>query len=83
MALLLLILSSIGMTAVLSRMHSTWAWIVTGMTGATALLLAQTPILSAFLHLSPLHWDDWMLIVAGGVITAALTALTFLQDKRS
>ncbi len=83
MALLVLILSSIGMTAVLSRMRSRWAWGVTSLTAVTALLLAQTPALSSFLHLSPLHRADWILVVAGGVITAMLTALTVFPGQRA
>jgi hypothetical protein len=40
------------------------------------LLLAQTPALTEFLHLALRHFDDWLLAIIAGAMTA--TALTLL-----
>ncbi|MEK6735164.1 MAG: cation-transporting P-type ATPase [Pseudomonadota bacterium] len=75
MALVSLITASVGITAVLSRMHSRTAWYIVMITIGLSLLLVQIPALSGFLHLVPLHIDDWLLAIAGGLMAAAFTLL--------
>ncbi|MEK7791856.1 MAG: cation-transporting P-type ATPase [Pseudomonadota bacterium] len=75
MALVSLIAASVGITAVLSRMHSRTAWCIVMITIGLSLLLVQIPALSGFLHLVPLHIDDWLLAIAGGLMAAAFTLL--------
>ncbi|MBK7492767.1 MAG: cation-transporting P-type ATPase [Nitrosomonas sp.] len=75
MALVTLIAASVGITAVLSRMHSRAAWYIVSLTIGLSCLLVQIPALAGFLHLAPLHVDDWLLAVASGMIAAALTLL--------
>ena len=75
MALVTLIAASVGITAVLSRMHSSAAWYIVSLTIGLSCLLVQIPALAGFLHLAPLHVDDWLLAVASGMIAAALTLL--------
>jgi Ca2+-transporting ATPase len=38
-----------------------------------SVLLVQTPLLAAFLHLRPLHLDDWLLALAGGLLASLLS----------
>ncbi|MCY2958878.1 MAG: cation-transporting P-type ATPase [Planctomycetota bacterium] len=68
MALVALSCASATMTAILSRL-GTWTAraIVLGTVGL-ALVLVQTPVLSHWLHLTPLHLDDWLLAIAGSVL---------------
>lgn len=75
MALVSLTAASVGITAVLSRMHSRTAWCIVMITIGLSLLLVQTPAFSGFLHLVPLHIDDWLLAIAGGLMAAAFTLL--------
>jgi len=41
---------------------------------ALSLLLVQTPGLAALMHLEPLHADDWMLAIAGGLLASLVSA---------
>ncbi|MBX9916658.1 MAG: cation-translocating P-type ATPase, partial [Nitrosomonas sp.] len=75
MALVTLTAASVGITAVLSRMHSRAAWYIVSLTIGLSYLLVQIPALAGFLHLAPLHVDDWLLAIASGMIAAALTLL--------
>ncbi len=75
MALAALTIASAGITAMLSRLRSRMAWCIVMITIGLSLLLIQTPALSKFLHLAPLHSDDWLLAMAGGLIAAAFTLL--------
>lgn len=75
MALVCLTTASAGITAMLSRMRSRTAWIIVIITIGLPLLLTQIPALAGFLHLAPLHIDDWLLAIASGMIAAALTLL--------
>lgn len=74
-ALISLIVASAGITAALSRMRTRATWYIITITVSLSLLLVQTPVLSEFLHLAPLHIDDWLLAIAGGIITAAFVTL--------
>lgn len=72
-----LIFASIGITAMLSRLHSSAAWLVAGLASGTAFLLIQIPSMSGLLHLQPLHLDDWLVAVA-----AAFLVCTPLLSER-
>jgi len=77
-----LIAASVGITAVLSRMHSSAAWYIVSLTIGLSCLLVQIPALAGFLHLAPLHVDDWLLAIASGMIAAALTLLGRVNGLR-
>lgn len=61
MALVTLITASVGIIAVLSRMHLHTAWYIVSGTSGLSCLLVQIPALAGFLHLAPLYVDDWLL----------------------
>ncbi len=69
MALASLILASVAVTAVLSRLRTSAAKLICLLTVVTTIALIQAPALDQWLHLEPLHWDDW-----GIVVLTALTA---------
>ena len=48
---------------------------------ALSVLFVQTPLLAAFLHLKPLHGDDWLLAIAGGLIASLLSAITSVRVR--
>jgi Ca2+-transporting ATPase len=52
-----------------------------GGTLALSVLFVQTPPLAAFLHLRPLHADDWLLAIAGGLIASLLSAITSVRGE--
>lgn len=76
MALVTLTAASAGITIMLSGLRSRTAWLITIITIGLALLLIQTPALAGFLHLAPLHFDDWLLAITGAMTAAALTLLS-------
>ncbi|HEY6036490.1 MAG TPA: cation-transporting P-type ATPase, partial [Kofleriaceae bacterium] len=67
MAMIVLVTASASTTAVLDRLRTRAAWVVIALSVAVTLALVQVPWLAAHLHLSPLHVDDWLLAIAGGV----------------
>jgi Ca2+-transporting ATPase len=81
MALVVLTVASAGITVNLSRLRTPAAWILVGGTLALSVLFVQTPLLAAFLHLKPLHVDDWLLAVAGGLMASLLSAITSVRGK--
>ena len=78
MAMVALTAASAGITLNLSRLRTLAAWIMVGGTLALSILFVQTPFLAAFLHLRPLHLDDWLLALAGGLVASLLSALSSL-----
>lgn len=68
MALAALIVAGAGITGVLSQLRNTTALVVTGGALFSAVILIQTPWLSALLQLSPLDGDDWLIAGLGGVL---------------
>jgi len=76
MALVLLTAASAGITAYLSRLRSYTARVTVVSTMGLSVLLVQTPALAALLHLKPLHGDDWLLAVGGGLLAALLSAVS-------
>jgi hypothetical protein len=43
-----------------------------------SIMLVQMPSLSAWLHVTPLHGDDWAIAVGGGLLASLLPALKWL-----
>lgn len=72
MALAALILSSVGITALLSGLRTKAARIVCGGTLLTTIALIQTPLFDRRLHVQPLHLDDWGLVVVFSAVTSLL-----------
>lgn len=83
MALVVLTLASAGLTVQLSRMRTPAARIMAVATVTLSLLLVQVPVLSAFLHLKPLHLDDWLLAIAGGGLTVLLATVLSVRIPRA
>jgi Ca2+-transporting ATPase len=67
MAMVALTTASAGITASLTRLRGRPARIVVFAVMALSVLLVQTPGLAVLLHLEPLHADDWMLAIGGGL----------------
>lgn len=83
MAMVTLICASASITALLSRLRTKSAWFMTIATLALSLPLVQMPELAAYLHLQPLHGDDWQIAAAGGLLAVALPVLLFsVRHKR-
>lgn len=83
MALAVLTLASAGVTAVLSRLATWTARVVTAMTVLVSIVLVQQPQLAAWLHLEPLHADDWLVASAGALLAAGVTALRWVPGTRA
>jgi len=76
MALVALAAASAGITACLTGLRGAAARLTVAATLALAVLLVQTPSIAGLLHLRPLHLDDWMLAIGGGLLAALLLALS-------
>jgi Ca2+-transporting ATPase len=76
MALVALAAASAGITACLTGLRGAAARLTVAATLTLAVLLVQTPPVARLLHLGPLHADDWMLAIGGGLLAALLTALS-------
>ncbi len=74
-ALLSLIFAGAGITAALSRLRNIAAWLMVVVSPALSALLVQTPGLGTLLHLQPLHLEDWLLVLGGGLLAALLVRL--------
>jgi Ca2+-transporting ATPase len=68
MALVSLVGFGVTLTASLSGLRTRTAIVMTMASLALAVLLVQTKLLSDLLHLSPLHLDDWVIGIAGGLL---------------
>ncbi|WP_412852756.1 cation transporting ATPase C-terminal domain-containing protein [Ectothiorhodospira shaposhnikovii] len=75
MALLALIMAGAGITAALSNMRGIMAWSLVVGSPALAATFIHTPTLREILHLHPLHWDDWLIAMAGGALAAVLVCI--------
>ncbi|HZM36533.1 MAG TPA: cation-transporting P-type ATPase [Burkholderiales bacterium] len=82
MALVALAASSAGITAWLTGLRGAMARVAVAATLALAVLLVQTPFVARLLHLKPLHADDWMLAVGGGLLAALLLSLSSFDLRR-
>jgi Ca2+-transporting ATPase len=83
MALVALTVASAAITAGLSRLRGRAARILVLATVASSLLFVQTPALASFLHLRPLHLDDWLLAIGGGLPASALLVVTSILRRRA
>ena len=72
MALASLILASVAVTAVLSHLRTSAAKLICLLTVATTIALIQAPALDQWLHLAPLHWDDWGIAIFTALIAGAI-----------
>ena len=79
MALVALTTASAGITANLSRLRTWTARVMVFGTMALSLLLVQIRVVAALLHLTPLHLDDWMLAIGGGLLASLLSAATSVR----
>jgi Ca2+-transporting ATPase len=74
MALVALVVASATITAGLSRLCSMSAVIAVAAAIGSALALVQFRALAEVLHLSPLHFDDWLIAGLGGLLAGGLAA---------
>ena len=72
MAMVVFVTASASTTAVLSGLRTRAARAVVAFSVAVTVLLVQTPWLASLLHLRPLHVDDWLVAIAGGIIVPLL-----------
>lgn len=77
MALVALSCASAALTAVLSKLKTTSAWLMTLGTFGIAAVVVQTPDLAHWLHLEPLHRDDWSIAIAGGFLCVLVPMALF------
>lgn len=63
--------ASAVLTAALSGLRTRMSRAIAILTVGLAVLLVQTPVLARWLHLAPLHADDWLLAVAGSVVACS------------
>src|SRR5690606_38660791 len=71
MAMVALTCASAAATAVLSRLRTKSAWLMVVATVGSSLVLVQTPWLASHLSLQPLHRDDWLIAMFGGLLSVA------------
>jgi Ca2+-transporting ATPase len=84
MALVSLVGFGVTLTASLSGLRTRTSLLVTAASLALAVLLVQTPRLSGLVHLSPLHLDDWVIGIAGGLLAVLIPrALSRILPHRS
>lgn len=75
MALVALTMASAGITVALTRLRGRPAKLVVASTVLLSLFLVQVPALANYLHLRPLHADDWLVAAAGGLLATMLSTL--------
>jgi Ca2+-transporting ATPase len=75
MALVALAAASAGISACLTGLRGAAARLAVAATLGLAVLLVQTPSTARALHLKPLHLDDWVLAIGGGLLAALLLAM--------
>jgi Ca2+-transporting ATPase len=82
MAMVVLSCASASATALLSRLRTKSAWVMTVATLALAGILVQTPWLAASLNLQPLHGDDWLIATTGGFVSVAFPIVLFALGRQ-
>ncbi|ACL71252.1 cation-translocating P-type ATPase [Thioalkalivibrio sulfidiphilus] len=84
MALLVLIMAGAGITGALSRMRGLMAWVMVVGPPLLSAVFIYTPALRVLLHLHPLHWDDWLIALGGGLLAAVLVIVGVSgKDRRA
>jgi P-type Ca2+ transporter type 2C len=68
MAMVTLIFASTTITYSLSASLVGTASLISVVSTLVSVLLIQSPVTSHWLHLTPLHLDDWILASSGGVV---------------
>jgi Ca2+-transporting ATPase len=81
MALLILMAASAGITVSLSGLRSKTARVVVGVTLTASWLLIQVPWVAEWLHLRPLHLDDWLIAIGAGLIAALLSLFARFRPR--
>lgn len=81
MALVTLTAASAGITASLSGLRNGAARIMVLGTLLLSLVLVQTPNLASLLHLKPLHFEDWLLALGGGLVASLIAALAKFHPR--
>ena len=74
MALASLTLASSFITVTLSAFPDRTANLIAGLTVLASIGLIQWPISSGWLHLTPLHFDDWLVAAGSAAIAALISA---------
>ncbi|HYE37305.1 HAD-IC family P-type ATPase [Methylocaldum sp.] len=82
MAMVALTCASAAATAVLSRLRTKSAWLMVVVTVGSSLVLVQTPWLAAHLSLQPLHRDDWLIAMFGGLLSVAGPIVLYYAARR-
>ena len=82
MALVALTSFGVALTGMLSRLHSRAAKILCAASLALVIALVQIPSLAAWVHLKPLHLDDWAIAVAGGALAATVPHVLAKRFRR-
>jgi Ca2+-transporting ATPase len=82
MALVALNVASACITIALSGLRNTAAVVMVVATICLALVLVQVSTLAGYLHLHPLHLDDWLIAIGGGLLAALVPALGPLRYRR-
>jgi Ca2+-transporting ATPase len=68
MAMVVLTLASAAVTALLSGLRGATAKAVTALTVVSAGVFVQVPGVARLMHLTPLHFDDWLIGMAGAAV---------------
>ena len=79
MVLVCLNLTSVAFAVALKGLRTRTSQVVAAATIALALLLVQVRPIAAVLHLSPLHADDWLVALAGALLSCIPFALGALR----
>ncbi|WP_431777767.1 hypothetical protein [Ottowia caeni] len=81
MAMAVLLVTSAGVTAGLTRLRrAASGWVVFG-TLASMLLMIQIPVVSRFLNLHPLHVQDWLLVAAAFWVVVLCTLVLSSRSR--
>jgi Ca2+-transporting ATPase len=83
MAMVVLTTASAAFAASLTRLRGRVARIVVTATMGLSVLLVQTPGIAVLLHLKPLHADDWMLAIGGGLLASLLLSAASLRRQHA
>jgi len=81
MALVSLTVASAGITAALSSLRGHLARLLVALTLLSSIILVQVPWLAALLHLKPLHVDDWLIAISGGLVAALIPLVALLRER--